>query len=496
MQDYAAFRRAVKDSPESVTVTTDIPADLLTPASVYLRLAGEDTRTGFLFESVEGGESVGRYSFIGVDPIEEIRMGESGGIYRVGRRRRRFGVDELFGLIRGRLHRVAPPTGDGRPAPMSGGWVGYFGYDCVRLFERLPGGSADVQGHPWVCLGLYDLVVVFDHVRQSARATVTVHPEGHTGRRLQAVYDRTRRRLDRIVARLARPQSLPRLTEPTPAPARANMTPRAYHEGVRAIKRHIARGDIFQGVLSQRFSVGGPVRPFDVYRRLRRTNPSPYMYFLKFGDLAIAGSSPETLVQKFGVHVTTRPIAGTRPRGETAREDAKLARQLAASPKEKAEHVMLVDLGRNDLGRVSRPGTVATEQFCAIDRYSHVMHLVSRVTGRTRRGVDALDVLRAAFPAGTVSGAPKIRAMEIIDQLEPDRRGIYAGSVGYIDWYGNMDMAIAIRTAVVDRHGASVQAGAGIVADSDPVREYRETCSKAAAPLAAIGGALPKGIRP
>ncbi|MBI3861240.1 MAG: anthranilate synthase component I family protein, partial [Planctomycetia bacterium] len=224
--------------------------------------------------------------------------------------------------------------------------------------------------------------------------------------------------------------------------------------------------------------------------------PSPYMYFLKFRDLAIAGSSPETLVQKNGTLVTTRPIAGTRPRGLTPHEDMKREHQLMASPKENAEHVMLVDLGRNDLGRVCCPGTVVTDQFRSIDRYSHVMHMVSTVRGRARRGVDALDVLAATFPAGTVTGAPKIRAMELIDSVEPDRRGVYAGSVGYIDWWGNMDMAIAIRTAVMDPRGAHVQAGAGIVADSDPEREYIETQNKAAAPLGAIGGEWGKGDRP
>jgi anthranilate synthase component 1 len=274
--------------------------------------------------------------------------------------------------------------------------------------------------------------------------------------------------------------------------ATSNTTQAKFAEGVRTFKKHIGRGDIFQGVLSQRFSVSGAMPSFDVYRRLRRSNPSPYMYYLRCGDLAIAGSSPETLVQKRGTTVTTRPIAGTRPRGSTPDEDARLERNLRASVKENAEHIMLVDLGRNDLGRVCRSGTVKTTQLREVDRYSHVMHIVSTVEGQVRTGVDSFDVIAATFPAGTVTGAPKIRAMELIDEVEPDRRGVYAGCVGYIDWYDNLDMAIAIRTAVIDKKGASVQAGAGIVADSDPDREFEETCNKAAAPLLALGGVIKK----
>jgi anthranilate synthase component 1 len=274
--------------------------------------------------------------------------------------------------------------------------------------------------------------------------------------------------------------------------AKSNTSKASYLDGVRTFKKHIGRGDIFQGVLSQRFSVSGAISAFDVYRRLRRSNPSPYMYFVRAGELSIAGSSPETLVQKTRNVATTRPIAGTRPRGATPDDDIRNERNLRASVKENAEHIMLVDLGRNDLGRVCRSGTVATVQLREIDRYSHVMHLVSTVSGQTRPNVDSFDVIEAAFPAGTVTGAPKIRAMELIDQTEPERRGVYAGCVGYIDWYDNMDMAIAIRTAVIDKYGGSVQAGAGIVADSDPEREYEETCNKAAAPLLAMGGVIEK----
>jgi anthranilate synthase component 1 len=296
--------------------------------------------------------------------------------------------------------------------------------------------------------------------------------------------------------RLKRPHPMVPLARLQKRPVQRTMRKRDFLDGVRTIKRHIGKGDIFQCVLSQRFAVEGRTRPFDTYRRLRRLNPSPYMYFLKFGNFAIAGSSPETLVQKRGKNVLTRPIAGTRPRGKTPAEDQKYEKQLLASPKENAEHVMLVDLGRNDLGRVCKPGTVAPTQFRKVERYSHVMHIVSTVEGQAKRSVSPVDVLAAAFPAGTVTGAPKIRAMEIIDSIEPHRRGVYAGCVGYLDWWGNLDTAIAIRTAVMDGQRAYVQAGAGIVADSNPEREYKETQNKAAAPLAALGGEWKRGDRP
>jgi anthranilate synthase component 1 len=487
--DLAAFRRTARREPV-VVISEEIPADLLTPASVFLALSRQSSRIGFLFESVERGETVGRYSLIGVDPVEEVTLGAQGGVYRVGRRRRSFRADELFTILRARLVTGTRSGGGSAIGGILGGWIGYFGYDCVRLFENVPANSRDRLKHPWVRLGLYDSVVVFDHARQSARAVIVVRPSDSTLTTLKREYDYARRRLTRLLRRLQKPLAVPVSSPPVFRKSRSNMTRREYAAGVRQIKRHIAKGDIFQGVLSQRLSRPGCVKPFDVYRRLRQSNPSPYMYYLAFADLAIAGSSPETLVQKRASIITTHPIAGTRPRGKDAKEDAKLERQLRASPKENAEHVMLVDLGRNDLGRVCRPGSVRTAEFCTIDRYSHVMHMVSRVVGSARRKVDALDVLAASFPAGTVTGAPKIRAMEIIDGIEPDRRGVYAGCVGYLDWWGDMDMAIAIRTAVMDRSGAHVQAGAGIVADSDPDREFHETMNKAAAPLAAAGGVL------
>jgi len=490
--DFSDFKRALRSRAVAV-LSAEVPSDLLTPASVYLALSTASTAPAFLFESVEGGASIGRYSFIGIDPIEEIQLGEQGGVHRIGRRRETFPAEELFDRIRSRLFAAGRRRASDRSSGMTGGWIGYFAYDCVRLFERLPVLCPDTLGHPWLCLGLFDSVVVFDHARQTARATVTVFPELLQGQTAQGAYARAQRRLGRMVRLLTRPLPLAGLRTLRDMPVTSNTSRIRFTTSVKTIKKHIAQGDIFQGVLSQRFSVAGTVAPFDVYRRLRRSNPSPYMYFLRFGDLAIAGSSPETLVQLRGTRVSTRPIAGTRPRGATHKDDLRLERNLKASPKENAEHVMLVDLGRNDLGRVCRPGSVVTDSFCQVERFSHVMHIVSNVTGRKRAGCDALDVLAATFPAGTVSGAPKIRAMEIIESVEPDRRGVYAGSVGYIDWNGDMDMAIAIRTAVMDHRGAYVQAGAGIVADSDPEREYRETQDKAAAPLAAVGGVWSQG---
>jgi anthranilate synthase component 1 len=486
--DFAAFKREWRETGLA-HLSVEVPADLLTPAAVFLRLNGDKAKTSFLLESVEAGENVGRYSIIGVDPIETVVLHSDQGVHVTSGHRRSFSPDGFVDLLRERLH-PQPKSAPNDVSGLLGGWIGYFGYDCAHLFENLPSQARDVLGHPWAMLGLYDQVVLFDHARQAARAVVTVREDTAQTSSLKARYDQAQRTLARLVSRVERSAPLPEITPVTRRQARANMSPQAFREGVRTFKKHIGRGDIFQGVLSQRFSVGGAIHPFDVYRRLRRSNPSPYMYFLRFGDFAIAGSSPETLVQKSGEQIKTRPIAGTRPRGADSGADQRHERNLLASPKENAEHVMLVDLGRNDLGRVCRPGTVTTDQFRAIDRYSHVMHMVSTVSGRSRPGVDAFDVLGATFPAGTVTGAPKIRAMELIDAVEPDRRGVYAGCVGYVDWYDNFDVAIAIRTAVMNRSGGSVQAGAGIVADSDPEREYIETCNKAAAPLAAMGAVI------
>lgn len=486
--DFKSFRAEWRLQP-IVHLSVDVPADLLTPASVFLKLGGTSANASFLLESVEGGESVGRYSILGVNPSEQIVLTSECCLHKADGKSIAYRVSEFGTLLRLRLQYAKSNRGT-ETSGLTGGWIGYLGYDCVRLFERLPSRAPDRLGHPLAVMGLYNRVVVFDHVRQTARAIATTGQSIDGQKPAREVYDRAQRDLEKLVSQLSRPSPMPALKSPALSRVRSNTTRAAFVDGVRRFKKHIGRGDIFQGVLSQRFSAEGTIDAFSVYRRLRRSNPSPYMYFLRFGPMAIAGSSPETLVQKRGTIITTRPIAGTRPRGATAEEDARLERNLLASVKENAEHIMLVDLGRNDLGRVCRSGSVATTQFRAVDRYSHVMHIVSTVTGRAKSGIDSVDVIAATFPAGTVTGAPKIRAMELIDEVEPDRRGVYAGCVGYIDWYDNLDMAIAIRTAVIDRKGGSVQAGAGIVADSDPDREYEETCNKAAAPLAALGGVI------
>jgi anthranilate synthase component 1 len=496
MSDYTSFRRRLNQDGLAV-LSAEIPAEFLTPAAVFLHLGGVSARSSFLFESVETGGSVGRFSFIGVQPAEEIRLTKTGGIHSRGWRQEKVEPGQLFDILRGQLIGTGHRAPEAGPAGLAGGWVGYFGYDWVRELETLPDDTADTLGHPPVWLGLYDEVVAFDHVYQTAQVNLSVRKNTASGQLSpRQLYDNAQRRLEKTVRRIRRPQKLPAVSDIPIRTVQSNMSRHEFANGVKTIKRHISCGDIFQCVLSQRFSVPGPVRPFDVYRRLRRTNPSPYLYFLKFGNLAIAGSSPETLVQKMGRRATTRPIAGTRPRGATPQEDHRFERQLSGSPKENAEHIMLVDLGRNDLGRVCRPGTITTPIFRRVDRYSHVMHIVSEVEGSLKRSADAFDLLAAAFPAGTVTGAPKIRAMEIIESIEPERRGIYAGCIGYIDWWGNLDTAIAIRTAVMDRRGAYAQAGAGIVADSDPMREYRETQNKAAAPLLALGGRWKRGEGP
>lgn len=487
--DFKTFKNDWAES-SVVTLSVEIPADLLTPAAAFLKLGGDRAKHSFLLESVEAGENVGRYSIIGVDPCETLVLTESACRHSVGRVSKAHKPTDLAEVLRSRLPQ-SHSSGSGDATGLLGGWVGYLGYDCVRLFERLPSIAPNVSGHPWAILGLYKRVVVFDHARQTARAVASTG-NGIDKASAKTAYDSARRDLDALIRRLLRPVQMPELKPIEQSRARSNTPKELFLDGVRTFKKHIGRGDIFQGVLSQRFTVSRTIPPFDVYRRLRRSNPSPYMYFLRAGELSIAGSSPETLVQKRQNTATTRPIAGTRPRGATPDDDARNERNLLASVKENAEHIMLVDLGRNDLGRVCRSGTVATTQLRGIDRYSHVMHLVSTVSGQTRPRVDSVDVIAATFPAGTVTGAPKIRAMELVDHVEPDRRGVYAGCVGYIDWFDNMDMAIAIRTAVIDKSGGSVQAGAGIVADSDPEREYEETCNKAAAPLMALGGVIEK----
>ena len=458
-----------------VPVYRELPGDLMTPVSAFRSLA-YGARRAFLLESVAGGERVARYSFLGRDPVSTLEADEDGLVEDGPEGRRR--VDQpLLAAVRAR---VGMSHADISSLPrFTGGCVGYLAYDAVRLYERIPARHPP-SGAPIASFSFYRAVAAFDHARQ--RVVLIANVEA--GRRsafadAQATLDAFERDLSR-----AAPGA-------PPAPAAeaqevAGDDTAVFLAGVDKAKRHIEAGDVFQVVLSRQRTFENGADPFDVYRALRMVNPSPYMFFLKDGDTAVAGASPEMLVRVEAGRVETRPLAGTRPRGADGDEDRRLEEDLRADAKERAEHLMLVDLGRNDLGRVCRFGSVAVPELMAVERYSHVMHLVSAVTGDLAPGRDALDALVAAFPAGTLSGAPKIRAMELIDELEPARRGLYGGALGYLDLRGNLDFCIAIRTIVMAAGRATVQAGAGIVADSDPRAELAETEAKAGAMRAAL----------
>lgn len=470
-----------------IALSRETLVDRVTPVSVYERLSrGEDH--SFLLESVEGGERFGRYSFVGVRPHALFICKGTQVTYREGNRARTWTAPNPVQEMKKIFAQYRAANGSG-PSRFSGGAVGYWDYDTARFFERLPEGRADTLGFPTGAFQFSGDLVQFDRLSQTARVIHNVFiPEGRlSAKALEALYrqgDRALwRQIERIHARSS-PRAPSRSVQPgVPKP----LTSRGrYLDAVRKAKERIRSGDIIQVVLSQRWRIEPSAAPFDVYRALRMVNPSPYMYFLHFPDFDIVGSSPEILVRKEGALAETRPIAGTRRRGATASEDRALAEALLKDPKERAEHLMLVDLGRNDLGRVCEPGSVRVPELMTIENYSHVMHLVSSVDGRLCAGANAFDLFQACFPAGTVSGAPKIRAMEIIDELEPARRGPYAGAVGYFAYGGNMDMAITIRTLLFHRGMAYMQAGAGIVADSVPEKEYRECEQKAAALFAAI----------
>ncbi len=464
-----------------IPVTREVLADLDTPLSTYLKLA--DQPYTYLFESV-GGEKWGRYSIIGLPCRTVVRV--SGNIVSVetdGREVRREEMADPLAWIEAFRTAYRVPEMDGLPR-FSGGLVGYFGYDTVRYIEprlaQCPG--RDALGTPDILLMLSDRVVVFDNLSGKLHIVLYADPA--------ASLAEAERELDRLEAQLRQPVAR------SPAPAAAfrvgeedfvsEFTREGFEAAVERAKRYIVDGDLMQVVLSQRLSVAYTAAPLDLYRGLRVLNPSPYMFYLNLKEFHIVGSSPEILVRVEDGEVTVRPIAGTRPRGAGAAQDQALEQELLADPKERAEHLMLIDLSRNDVGRVAETGSVRVTERMLIERYSHVMHIVSNVTGALRPGLSALDVLRATFPAGTVSGAPKVRAMEIIDELEPLKRGIYAGAVGYIGWGGNMDTAIAIRTAVIKDGRLHIQAGAGIVADSVPAREWEETMNKGRAMFRAV----------
>jgi anthranilate synthase component I len=465
-----------------VPVCREILADLETPVSAFLKV--HRGPYGFLLESVEGGEKWARYSFLGTEPARVIRTREHTlEIETPGAPPERRTVEDPLEAIRTILAEYRPVRVPGLPR-FAGGAVGHIAYDMVRSFERLPARVPDDLGLPDACLLLAETLLVFDNVAQKIK--VVSHAHVGDGASPEAAYDAAVARIDALVARLAEAPAEPPRVEAVAGEVRSNFTQAAYEGIVARAKEYIRAGDVIQVVLAQRFELPLATPPFDVYRCLRTINPSPYMFFLSLGDHALAGASPEVMVRVEEGDVTVRPIAGTRPRGTVEREDAALAAELAADPKELAEHVMLVDLGRNDVGRVARTGTVEVTERFAIERYSHVMHLVSNVRGRLAPGRDCFDAFRATFPAGTLTGAPKIRAMEIIEELEPVRRGAYGGAVGYFAFSGAMDTAITIRFALFRNGRVYVQAGAGIVADSDPASEHRECVNKARAMLQAV----------
>jgi anthranilate synthase component 1 len=472
-----------------VPVFRDVPADLETPVSAFLKVArGEYS---FLLESVEGGERLARYSFIGTEPYRVLKRGPYAGPAE--------GTDPLLDveeeLSRFRLSHPSAPlrTGPKDTAARSalprftGGAVGFLAYDVIRHFEprvRIPG--ADPQGMPEALFMFVDTLLVFDHLKHTIKVVAHCRTDGD----IEQSYRQACWRIDELVKRLG--ASLPATPYPMKAGAHSGDAPRSnigrerYLKMVQRAKEYIIAGDIIQVVPSQRLSRRTDAHPFSIYRALRTVNPSPYMYYLQMAGAYIIGASPEMLVRVEDGAVETHPIAGTMPRGRNEDEDAGIEEKLRTDEKERAEHVMLVDLGRNDIGRVSKPGTVKVRDFMIVERYSHVMHLVSRVEGKLKEGMSAYDALRACFPAGTLSGAPKIRAMEIISELEPDRRGPYGGAVGYFDFSGNMDTAITIRTIVMKDGVAYIQAGGGVVYDSVPETEYQETLNKARATLLAI----------
>jgi anthranilate synthase component 1 len=445
--------------------------DCETPVSAFLKLRDPDpTRPAFLLESADQGR-VGRYSFIGYRPSKVLRwaLGDPG---------------DPYALLGAELSRFTPAPLPDLP-PFAGGAVGMFAYDLVRTVEPLGEPNPDPLGLPDLALMLTDTLVIFDHLKH----TVTVLANVYAGDELEASYKRALDTIAEVRWRLAGP--VPRPSRPPAADRRAphfepNMSREQFEAMVARIVEYIYAGDAFQVVPSQRWSAPTPVEAFSIYRGLRAVNPSPYMYFLDFGDFELAGASPEPLITVSGRRVSTRPIAGTRPRGTTAEDDRRMAEELLADPKERAEHVMLVDLGRNDLGRVCEYGSVEVESFMAVENYSHVMHIVSSVIGRLHADVGALDALRSVLPAGTLSGAPKVRAMQIIDELEPVKRGGYGGAIGYVSYTGDLDTCIHIRTVVVKDGVAHVQAGGGTVADAKPDYEFRESEAKARAVLQAV----------
>jgi anthranilate synthase component 1 len=464
-----------------VPVCREIMADLLTPVSAFLKIA-EHSDYAFLLESVEGGEQVGRYSFLGKDPFVVLR-GRTGSttVEQAGVRTQR--TEPFLDVFRGMMAEFRAPVVPGLPR-FTGGAVGYFDYDAAEWFEpavRLQKPEADRDQAGFM---VFDTILAFDHVKH--RILAIANARLREGQDLRTLYDFACAKIEFLERELERNLSRPPKETRSPLVVKATQARESFEASVRKIQEDIAAGEIYQAVLSQRFDAETTAPPFDVYRALRHINPSPYMFFIRMGQDTIVGASPEMLVRVEGTKLETHPIAGTRRRGSTPEQDAELAEELKANVKERAEHVMLVDLGRNDIGRVASVGTVSVPTYMAVEKYSHVMHLVSRVEGTLDPAHDRLDAFVATFPAGTLTGAPKIRAMQIVGELEPTRRGLYGGAVGYLDFAGNLDCCIAIRTIAMHGGHAVVQAGAGIVADSVPAAEFEETRDKARALVQAL----------
>ncbi len=487
--DFREFQRLAKQG-NLIPVYDVFSADLLTPVSAYLRIA-QGALYSFLLESVEGGEKIARYTFAGAHPEEVFRYA-GGACVLESRDRIVWEERDPISFLREHVERFRPVRLPGLP-PLVAGAIGYFSYDMVRLIERLPRRLRDEIGLYDAMLMFYHGLIAFDHVQHRLWIVRNVFTAGSGS--LRAKYDAAVREIKKTRRQLEEPASAERPKEPSkakklaPLKVKSNFRRPEYLAAVRKAKGYIRAGDILQVVLSQRFSVQTAAEPFEVYRQLRAINPSPYLFFLQLNDVSVVGSSPEMLVKVQGRDVFYRPIAGTRWRGKDEAEDQLLEREMLSSEKERAEHIMLVDLGRNDLGRVCDYGTIKPEKLLTVERYSHVMHLVSSLRGRLREDVDCFDALMACFPAGTVSGAPKVRAMEIIEELERTRRGIYAGGILYLDFAGNLDSCIALRTMVIKNGVAHVQAGGGIVADSTPAGEYQESVNKSKALLTALEAA-------
>jgi len=468
-----------------IPIYQEILADFETPVSAFSKI--NTGPTAFLFESVEGGENWARYSFLGSDATLIMWEEQEQLVMQQGRRtsRQPLAVNPLD-HIRDALKPYHPVIVPGLPR-FVGGAVGYLGYDVVRHFEPIPHYPKEDAHLPKLAFLITDTLLIFDNVSHTIKVVANAHIQSQKKSHLKQAYGDAVSRIDRMIARLRKSPVRPK-TQPRRQPIQftSNMSQADFEKMVMRTKEYIQAGDIVQGVVSQRWHTSIRTHPFEIYRALRVINPSPYLYYLRIAGVELVGSSPEILVRCEERSIVVRPIAGTRRRGETEEADRALAEELLADEKERAEHVMLVDLGRNDVGRVAQAGTITLAPFMTIERYSHVMHIVSQVTGELREACTVYDVMKACFPAGTVSGAPKIRAMQIIEELEPTRRGPYAGAVGYFSFSGNMDTCINIRTIVIKNRHAYIQAGAGIVADSDPTKEYEETCSKARAMMRGI----------